>query len=277
MSDIEQLVQDHYTTEELVERILDAVEAAGGSRQALTPEDLKGVDEFHTGGLEATDQLLSQLAIEHSTRVLDIGCGIGGTSRHIAAGWGAQVTGVDLTPAYVAAASDLSARAGLADRTQFVQGSALDLPVADNTFDLATMFHVGMNVEAKSALFREAARVLVPGGTFALYDVMRLGSGEIPYPQPWAEAPTWSFVATPAQYREAADDAGFVLRSERVRADYAKAFFDRVVAATAQRGGPPPVSIHLLMRETAAQKLEHYVQALKAGTIGPVEMVFERA
>ncbi|MEM9300586.1 MAG: class I SAM-dependent methyltransferase [Pseudomonadota bacterium] len=276
MSEIERQVSAHYTTAELVDRILAAVAAAGGAPDSLAVDDLKGVDEFHTGGVEATDALLSQLAIQPSTRVLDIGCGIGGTSRHIAAGWDVAVTGVDLTVAYVAAAEELSRRVGLAKLTSFLQGSALDLPVASAAFDLATMFHVGMNIDDKAALFREAARVLAPGGTFALFDVMRVGPGEIPYPMPWAEEPDWSFVAAPALYREAASSAGLALRAERNRAPFAKDFFERVVAAAAASGGPPPVSIHLLMRETAAQKLGHYVQALEAGTIAPVEMIFHR-
>ncbi len=276
VSETEQRVAAYYTTAALVERILAGVEAAGGRRDALSAEQLKGVDEFHTGGLEATEALLEQLEIDPATRVLDIGCGLGGTARHIALRSGARVTGVDLTQAYVEAARELSALVGLHQLTHFHQGSAVALPVDDAAFDLATLFHVGMNITDKAALMAEAARVVAPGGTFAVFDVMRLGEGEIAFPVPWAEHSGLSFVDSPEVYRNAAAGAGLTLRAERARGDFALAFFERVFAAAAERGGPAPVGIHLLMRDTAGQKLSNYVDAVRAGSIAPVEMIFTR-
>lgn len=98
---------------------------------------------------------------------------------------------------------------------RFVQGHALELPFTENEFDVATLLHVGMNIADKSALFRSAARVLKPGGMFAVYDVMRTGDGQLAYPLPWATSAEISFPATPEEYATALQAAGFTVGSTR--------------------------------------------------------------
>ena len=274
MDSLETRVADHYAVDRIVDTIKAALERAGADPDAPTPEDLKPVDEFHTGGQEATDALLNQLDITSETRVLDIGCGIGGTARHVAARAGCHVTGVDLTPAYVTAAKTLSTLVGLDALTTFRTGSALDLPVPVHAFDLVLMFHVGMNIDDKKTLFAEVARVLAPGGTFALFDVMRLSDAPLNFPFPWAETSGVSFVDPPEIYREAAEKAGFGRLEERNRLDFALDFFNRVFARMEKAGGPPPLGIHLLMGGTAKEKLQNYVTHISAGDIAPVEMIF---
>lgn len=276
MSDVESRVSIHYSTTNLIDAIRAALEKAGANPDAPGLDDLKPVDEFHTGGVEATDALIDQLSITPETRVLDIGCGIGGASRHVAARTGAHVRGIDLTPDFIAVAKALSAATDMADRTSFTTGSALDLPEADASADLALMFHVGMNIEDKTRLFSEAARVLVPGGTFALFDVMRGSDRPLTFPFPWAEQADFSFVAPPETYRQAAAAAGFSQVGERDRSEFAKAFFDRVFKRIEEAGGPPPVGIHLLMHDTGPEKIKNYVTHLQAGDIAPVEMIFRR-
>lgn len=274
MTDVESRVATHYSGATLLENIKTALAAAGADAERPTLDDLKPVDEFHTGGREATDALLDQLSITPETRVLDIGCGIGGPARYVASRTGAHVRGFDLTPDFVATGTALSEMAGIADKTTFQVGNALDMPEPDSSIDLALMFHVGMNIADKQTLFAEATRVLVPGGTFALFDVMKVSDRPLTFPFPWAEQADFSFVETPQIYRAAAAAAGLVPMVERDRSDFAKDFFDRVSARIADEGGPPPVGIHLLMHETGKQKIENYVAHLNAGDIAPVEMIF---
>lgn len=266
-------VATHYTTDSLIDRIKSALAAAGADAARPTPDDLKPVDEFHTGGMEATEALLAQLEIGAETRVLDIGCGIGGTARAIAARYGARVTGVDLTPDYVAAAVELSRIVCLDDRVRFEAGSALALPVEDAAFDLALLLHVGMNVEDKHGLFREARRALAPHGTFALFEVMQGPEAEpLAFPVPWASRSETSFVAPLEAYEDAARAAGFAIVAERDRTEFARAFFDKVMARI-EAEGPPPLGIHLLMGDTARVKIANYVENLKAGRIAPTELI----
>ena len=206
--------------------------------------------------------------------MLDIGSGIGGTARALVARYGCRVAGVDLTSEFVDAASALTAMVGLGDRASFRLGSALALPVPDAGFDLAFLLHVGMNIADKPGLFAEARRALRPGGTFAIFEVMKRGPDPLDFPVPWSTAPETSFVDPPETYRAAADAAGFELVSERDRSEFASGFFARISAMMAERGGPPPLGIHLLMGEAAPLKIQNYVTAIEAGRIAPIEMIF---
>ena len=69
--------------------------------------------------------------------VLDLGCGLGGASRYLAAECSCRVAAIDLTAKFVEAARILTARCGLAERMEFRQANALDLPFQDGTFDLS--------------------------------------------------------------------------------------------------------------------------------------------
>ncbi len=106
--------------------------------------------------------MADQLQVEASHHLLDIGCGIGGPARFFAERFGCRVTGIDLTADFVDAAKALTARVGLTERVAYRQASALTLPFADDSFDLATLLHVGMNIADKAALMTEVRRVLRP-------------------------------------------------------------------------------------------------------------------
>ena len=66
---------------------------------------------MHVGGWQATEACWRRSASPRGARVLDVGCGIGGTARTLAVQHGATVTGIDLTPEFVAAAEPISAAA----------------------------------------------------------------------------------------------------------------------------------------------------------------------
>jgi ubiquinone/menaquinone biosynthesis C-methylase UbiE len=259
MGEIEERVASHYGMGEVHARILDQLRAKGLDPDALRPDDLKPVESMHVGGWQATEAVLGLLGVPRGAKVLDIGCGVGGTARTLAVQHGAEVTGLDLTPELLAAAEDLSRRAGVLKGT-FVRGSATELPFDDASFDLATMLHVGMNLPDKPTLFREVARVLRPGGDFAVYDIMRFGAGELPYPMPWAADATTSFVAAPQDYTAAAQAAGFreVAREERREGAIDAVEGQRAVAA----GTPMEV------------RFGNLIEALRAGTVAPVVIVF---
>jgi ubiquinone/menaquinone biosynthesis C-methylase UbiE len=276
MGEIETGVSRHYAAYDVLSRIRAGLAEMGHDPDRISPEVLKPVDEFHIGGAEATDALLQKVNIQSDTDVLDIGSGIGGPARMIAARYRCRVTGVDLTPHFVETAQALSAMSGMADRVRFQVGSATALPLNDASFDLALLLHVGMNIRDKAALFAEARRVLRDGGKFAIYEVMRVGEGELSFPVPWAETPDLSALATADAYRAAAEAAGFALVEEENRREIALDFFARL-QAQATSGAPPALGLHNLMGPTVKEKVANMINALRAGVIAPIQMIFSTA
>ena len=130
--------------------------------------------------------------------------------------------------------------------------------------------------DSQPVLFAEVARVLRPGGRFGIYDVMRVADGDITFPVPWASDPAMSFVASPASYRKALGHAGFRVVDEHDNSALALDFFDALRARATEGGGPPPLGLHLVMGAAAPTKITNMVDAVRAGTLAPVEIVAVR-
>ena len=105
-------VAQHYGKGGLLDRILGALAQAGKDIDHLTIDDLAPVDEFHSRRRLATQELAAMLAPSAADHVIDIGSGLGGPSRYLAATYGCRVSGVDLTPEFVETAigADCSGR-----------------------------------------------------------------------------------------------------------------------------------------------------------------------
>lgn len=265
-------VQAHYQHGSLEQALVAGLVAMGKDPEKLAPDDLMGADEFHIGGAQATGELGAALGLTSGMHLLDVGSGIGGPARHMAAAHGCRVTGIDLSDEYVEVARSLTRRMGLDGRVTFRQGSAVAMPFADGEFDGATLLHVGMNIADKRALCAEVYRALRPGGLFAVYDVMRMQPGELMFPVPWSTTPDTSFLEPPETYRAALTAAGFTLEAERSRAEFAKAFFAALQARLAQ-SGPQPLGLQIIMGPTAGVKVGNMVRMVNAGMIAPVEIL----
>lgn len=266
-------VADHYTHGSLTDTITTGIAEIGKTPETVTIDDLSAIDEFHIGGRAASIEFLDQMSLSSDAHVLDVGCGLGGPARFTASRYGASVTGIDLTAEFVQTGQALCQWVGLDNTIELVEGSALDMPFDDAGFDAAYMMHVGMNIADKEKLFAEVARVLKPGSTFGVYDVMQTAQDEISFPVPWAETPATSALASPEHYKGALEKAGFEVVAERNRRDFAIAFFAELAAKTQAAGGPPPLGTHILMGESRAVKVKNMADNIKAGRIAPVEMI----
>ncbi len=264
-------VAQHYHSGHLLKLISDGC-AALDLAPPMKSDALAPVDEFHIGGRLATEPFVGALQLSEGKQVLDLGCGLGGPARYVADATGAFVTGIDLTEEFVETGRELTKWTGLSDRVNLLQGSVLELPLDADTMDAAYMIHVGMNIADKAGIAQEAARVLKPGGIFAIYDVMQVGEGEMDYPTPWAASSDQSALAPPETYKAALESAGFELTDRIDRTAFAEQFFADLAAAQNTANGPPPLGLHLIMGEDTALKVRHMVRNIQAGLIAPIEI-----
>ncbi len=274
VKDIETAVAQHYGNDGLLARITAGLEAAGADLNHLQPEDLAQVDEFHLGGRAATAYAVAKMDLSKDDHVLDIGCGIGGAARFIAEQAGCRVTGIDLTPEYISAAENLTELTGLADKVSFKTASALDMPFENETFDAAVTFHVAMNIPDRAGLYGEISRVLKPGATLCIFDVMGKGDEAIVFPVPWAQSEATSHLTTADEMLILLEDAGFSVDEVEDRTDFALEFMRQRLAAGGD--GPPPLGIHLLLGATAREKFKNTLSNMENGRIAPVQMIARR-
>jgi ubiquinone/menaquinone biosynthesis C-methylase UbiE len=250
-------VATHYGTADLLNRILTALARAGKDIDKLTIDDLGPVDEFHSRRRRATEELARMLAPASSDHIIDVGSGIGGPSRYLAKTYGCWVSGVDLTPEFVATASGLTACVGLTDRVDFRQGSALALPFPDARFDLAWSQNVAMNIEDRPRYYAEMFRVLKPGGRLAIQDVAQGPGGPVLLPAMWADRPEISFLRTPEDTQAMLKDAGFKVLQWVDNSDAALAEAEAERAQAKASGGAPALGIHLIVGPSAREKMRN--------------------
>lgn len=273
MTDRTAAIQTQYAHGSLLEAIDGALDQIGHAPEDPSPEVLAAVDEFHIRGQAATRELLDGIALPADARVLDVGCGIGGTARLVAEERGAEVLGVDLCAEYCEVARALTERVGLADQVSFRQGSALDLPVPTGSFDLVLSEHVQMNVEGKETYFAEIARVLRPGAALALHEIVAgPAKGSHHYPVPWADAPNVSFLVPPARLRAVLTGAGLEITDWQDRTEEGRAWFEQMLANVREEG-PPPLGLHLLMGPSAKEKMKNVTRNLVEERIGIISAI----
>jgi ubiquinone/menaquinone biosynthesis C-methylase UbiE len=276
MTDTSTGVQRHYGNASFLERLEQALAAAGDDPRRVTAEMLYRYDQFHTRGLAATKDNTARLGLTAAMHVLDVGSGIGGPARYMARAYGCRVTGVDLTAEFVAAATELTERCGLADKVAFRQGNALALPFADATFDAACCFNVAMNIADKTGLARGIRRVLKPGGRVVWTEATLGPAGPPHFPLPWARTPDISHLASAADLRRAVEAAGLRIvewtdETATVLAAAAEAERNPEAAAAAR------AAHGLVMGDDAAVRQGNSSRSVRDGRTVPIVFVAERA
>jgi SAM-dependent methyltransferase len=264
----------HYAAHDIEQRILAAIRAAGlNPDQRLTPVELGALDHFHTGGFRASLVLRDLARIRTEDRVLDVGAGLAGPARMLAASPGCRVDCIELSPDYCVGAALLNRLTGLADRIGVHEGSALDMPFADASFDAAWMQNVGMNIADKRQLYREIRRVLKPGGRFAFQEMVA-GQGVARYfPLPWATDPADNLLVSTHEMRALLADSGFV-------AEYFEDVSDAPLPAPAP-GTPDsapqaPLTLSVFVDDLAL-KAENATRSVREGLFRLVRGVFRAA
>ena len=224
MADLTAEVQEHWTRKGVLERIDTVLVELGHAPQKITPEILATVDHLHTGGLKTTRDQAERLALDPDARVLDIGCGTGGPARYLAHNYGCKIEGIDLTPEWVDTGRELTKRCGLSDKINIQLGNALELPFADQSFDVVWCQNVTMNIEDKTGFLDNIYRVLKPGGLFTSTEFSTGPGGDIIYPLSWAYDASINFLDPEDVMRAQFDAAGFHIREWTNYSDEAMAW-----------------------------------------------------
>jgi ubiquinone/menaquinone biosynthesis C-methylase UbiE len=274
MTDVLENVRDHYRATGLTERLKRALATLGPDDQRLTPPQLAALDQFHTRGLAATLELAKLARITAEQSVLDVGSGVGGPARFLAATCGCRITGVDLSEPFVEAARYLTERTGQSGQVSFQMASALDLPFEDGQFDAVLLQHVAMNIADRPQLYREIRRVLKAGGRFATFDVVSNSSeprDALHWPLPWARTPATSFLLTAEATRAAIEAAGFHALAWQDDTEAAKAWIAQVRAS----GPPPSPNLGVVMGPDFAHLAANLGRNLMEGRLGILTAVFE--
>jgi len=119
--------------------------------------------------IDLIDQVLKWSGVSKNDptmrKMVDVGCGIGGSSRHIAREYGfKQAQGITLSSYQANRANELAAEQGLSDTCSFQVADALDMPFMTNSFDLVWSLESGEHMPDKQQFVNELFRVARPGG-----------------------------------------------------------------------------------------------------------------
>ena len=263
-------LEAHYSARDIEARILAAIRAAGlNPEQRLSPRELGALDHFHTGGFSASVELLELAQIRAEDHVLDVGAGLGGSARLLASTRGCRVDCIELSPDYCVGAVLLNRLTGLDDRIEVQEGSALDLPFPDASFEVVWMQNVGMNIADKPRLYAEVCRVLKPGGRFAFQE---LAAGDVAtsyFPLPWATDPGDSCLVSAEKMRSLLGESGL---TAELFEDTSDAHLGRSTA-NATPAAPGQLGLAVFV-ENLAQKAGNARRSLEEGQVRLVRGIY---
>jgi ubiquinone/menaquinone biosynthesis C-methylase UbiE len=267
-------VTTYYDGPDLQDTVFAAIRAAGGDPEAIDPDDLAGIDEFHALGRAGTLALARLADVTAGSRVIDVGAGIGGPARALARHFGAHVTAAEPTGRFAALARTLTERSGLGTQVTVVQTDGSTLPFPDGSFDLAWTQAVWQSVEGKHALAVEIRRVLAARGRLAMFELVGDGR-DLHFPVPWGNGPADSFVPTEPELRKLLENAGLQvevwLRGEDAQAALVTAASDSARMST----GLPGVSLDLLMPDYS-ERMAGLARNVQEGRVGLLLAVLSR-
>lgn len=250
MTEIREAVRQRYASAALGMAKGDAEccgpECCGASEQGVNSGINYSVADAAAVGLDPRVSLgcgnpLLLANLRPGQNVLDLGSGAGLdvllSARRVAPG--GQAFGLDMTDEMLAVANANRDKAGIANAT-FLKGTIEDIPLADGSVDVVISNCVINLAEDKRAVLAEAFRVLAPGGTLAVSDMVEIS----PLPAPVKSAlDTWAGCIAGTipvdEYRRLLTDVGFAAVTIEVSSEYAPEAFEGKIASAAVRATKP--------------------------------------
>lgn len=268
-----QSVNRHYGQPDLKAKVMAALQNAGKNVDALTRDDLRTFDEFHIGGIAETRNLAELADLKSEIQLLDVGSGLGGPARTLAAEFGCLVTGLDLTEEFCQVAEMLTERVGLADRITFQHGNALEMPFENSRFDVVWTQFTGMNIEDKPLLYSQIRRVLKKGGILALHEVMAGSVDDLLYPVFWANDAALNYLKSPLEIRNLLAEQNFREIAWNDVTQHSTEWFRAMIERTKQ-SGPSLLGFNVFIADSVSQKAANMIQNLEENRIRVIQAVF---
>jgi len=253
-----------------VARLAAAIESLVRAHKAAAPPPrglpYLGLEPASGTGFHLLDALAARGIFRKYEFVLDLGAGLGGTSRWLAARLGCEVVGTTESRAEAEVGEGLTRRAGLSAQVRLVPADAAALPFRAAHFTHVWILEALPRLLDASGALAEAHRVLRRGGTLALQDLVRADTGPAPAIAGWTPSTAGERVAT-------LERLGFAELELRDRSNDATERSAQVLAARERlearlRRDPRCVAF---ARERAS-----LAEALETGTLRVVQMVARR-
>jgi SAM-dependent methyltransferase len=265
-------IHSYYSPNNLFNKIIEGLNKLGKDLVNVTPDDLQPVDEFHIRGDVATRELIELAEFTPDMHILDVGCGIGGSTRRLSLETGCRVTGIDLSESYIDTAERLTRLLDMQDQVTFHACSALELPFEDNSFDGVWSLQMNMNVEDKLSWLKETYRVIKPGGRAVLYEVCGNKNTPLHFPVPWAQDSSMSFLVPPTLFRDVIMSAGFDIEIWNDKTDLAQKAFANAKEPVGE-ANLPILGVYLLVGEDIQTKAYNLHRNLDEERVSLIETV----
>ncbi len=160
-----------------VDRIYNDLTAMGISEtDPLTVEMLVPFDQLHYFGTDAVDEAIASAAIDHHSKILDVGSGLGGPARYLANKTGCQVTAVELQSDMDEVAKSLTRRCGLDQQIDHVCGDIHATPIAANDYDAVVSWLAIYHIPQHASLYKRLHGSLKGGGRIYFEDLYANGA-----------------------------------------------------------------------------------------------------
>lgn len=278
MTSYEEAVSENYSQPALEQTILTALSAANVDLANLSRDDIIALDEFHIKGRAATMELAELVEPQPQSKILDIGCGIGGPARTLAAEFDCSVIGIDLVPEYCHVAKTLTDAVGLDDCVSFKHGTVTELPFDECSFDIIWMQHVSMNIVDKKQLFRELFRVLRDDGMIAIHEVCAGPAGTPHYPVPWADTSSISHLISANELLEILIETGFRKLEWNDTSEKSEIWFQNMLKRKTNqtRESPTLPGLNLLMGPKTPEKMHNVCRNLSERRITVVQGTLQK-